>query len=1382
MMTFLICGILLAVLVALFWATFSRASSPERRPAQVLLPPIALILSVVLLALFTYADSAAKDVWVAASNSFGPLQGVNAIFPRAIAINALFAFTFLCVKLVYLMVVSLLPDKGMMLLSHLFAFAYEMDDENRWVLKRRFLGTKKLFRKMFIAVLILSTLLFVLTAIFPRLFGTLFFPAFAIITFGEVVSFLSGLEPKDKNGDAVEFVDDGSKRYSIYQNLMRVYESYQDRVLYSDVLNHGYFSQINRDDIIGPLEADKDRLKRLAAGYLRSLKSLHHDIDADMAMGMVGLLEGKNTLFATPFYRDYTDYFALPLVRTLMQGNKVVVMFGEDVSETDLQDWFRESLTVICGVESMWRLGSLRTKQIDQLDVAFMSMSDANNLDLTRALARRQNRIAMVAMFNPSVSFATSQIGFGILARRLAAFGRVVYCAFDRNTNGLVDALSHALSTPFCEVCPTISSRGETCSMIWKAEDPQGVSLHHQLYGNVAQYLGLGTELGSIALRYDVDKVTWLSSKNVPINDVRWIALQYYRQICEFANLPTAAWSIDGRFSFHDSLWSQRREDRAFLIVEDESCNSFEILRQFSTRACSNSFINVISPDYLLRDYMSDNSKLLVRDSKAIPRIVPDYSLGLRNVALSVFARLAQEPMDLHDIRKQFELAEIESQDIRATLCQLALKYIVPDSTREIVSECLLEETVHESIDPESLRYLDRTQIRLVKGCELHRYCETILRNAFYVCEDESIDKRVLGSCLYGHVYQNMVPGQFVSLEGRYYEVLDITVSSRSTSRVALRRAADHFSRRRFYRQVKEVRLGNWDSSSRWHRTRSYSGVNIQVAEVDVSVHTDGYAEMASRSDFRTARYVGLSHIPDREYFKKSALKISVDGASTQVIATLTVLLGELIATMYADNAQYLLIGSTAAERCDCPRGSYVRISSEETALDPSCIYVFEDSNIDLGLIDSFDRNVVHFLELLQDFLVWHSDRMARKNVIDVNVLAAALRDFIADDTLDLSATAPEDPKKAAKEGAQAPKGKDGKEKKPGLWRRLINFLKGLFGKKPQAEEPVETEAEDPEERRNILSQIVELLSGIMELKRIEERERRHEDHEEELVEIPDPYKESNFLFFGGKESPDWLAVEDTAMLLADHQLVDFELSAARNDKVDMNEAIDQVIEEGIVHLCDFCGKPLLGVEYDILEDGRERCLTCSRQTVKSQAELEELFASVRGSMCVKYGIHIKSPITVRMVSSAEIASRMDRTFTPTPGFDARAVGVAVNSNGKYTIYLENGAPRLSLIETISHELTHIWQYENWNDAVINARYGSGNNLVIYEGMAVWSAIQYLFAVNEPEFATRLFTEEARREDEYGKGLRLYYKKYGMQTDGRIGRRRTPFQAGMSPL
>ena len=43
-------------------------------------------------------------------------------------------------------------------------------------------------------------------------------------------------------------------------------------------------------------------------------------------------------------------------------------------------------------------------------------------------------------------------------------------------------------------------------------------------------------------------------------------------------------------------------------------------------------------------------------------------------------------------------------------------------------------------------------------------------------------------------------------------------------------------------------------------------------------------------------------------------------------------------------------------------------------------------------------------------------------------------------------------------------------------------------------------------------------------------------------------------------------------------------------------------------------------------------------------------------------------------------------------------LGVAINKKKKYSIILENGAPRISLIATFAHELTHIWQYTNWDN------------------------------------------------------------------------------------
>ena len=51
-------------------------------------------------------------------------------------------------------------------------------------------------------------------------------------------------------------------------------------------------------------------------------------------------------------------------------------------------------------------------------------------------------------------------------------------------------------------------------------------------------------------------------------------------------------------------------------------------------------------------------------------------------------------------------------------------------------------------------------------------------------------------------------------------------------------------------------------------------------------------------------------------------------------------------------------------------------------------------------------------------------------------------------------------------------------------------------------------------------------------------------------------------------------------------------------------------------------------------------------------------------------------------------------------------------------------------METIAHELTHIWQFANWNRKEMSRRYGSNRDMV-YEGMAEWAAIQFLYLIGE---------------------------------------------------
>ena len=213
---------------------------------------------------------------------------------------------------------------------------------------------------------------------------------------------------------------------------------------------------------------------------------------------------------------------------------------------------------------------------------------------------------------------------------------------------------------------------------------------------------------------------------------------------------------------------------------------------------------------------------------------------------------------------------------------------------------------------------------------------------------------------------------------------------------------------------------------------------------------------------------------------------------------------------------------------------------------------------------------------------------------------------------------------------------------------------------------------------------------------------------------------------------------------------------------------------------CDFCGHVLSGVEYEKLRDGRDRCVSCSRTVVKGQQAVEALFFQVKAGLTEKFGINLPTVPTVKVVSQDKLSRALGEKFVPTKNFDPRAVGVATNRRGQFGIMLENGAPRLNLIATSAHELTHIWQYSTWNWEKMEALYGD-SFLAVCEGMAKWAELQYLFLINEAARADEMLLEEAAREDVYGYGLRLYLNRYPMSR-GVCLEGDTPFDHPEEPL
>ena len=94
---------------------------------------------------------------------------------------------------------------------------------------------------------------------------------------------------------------------------------------------------------------------------------------------------------------------------------------------------------------------------------------------------------------------------------------------------------------------------------------------------------------------------------------------------------------------------------------------------------------------------------------------------------------------------------------------------------------------------------------------------------------------------------------------------------------------------------------------------------------------------------------------------------------------------------------------------------------------------------------------------------------------------------------------------------------------------------------------------------------------------------------------------------------------------------------------------------------------------------------------------------------------------------------------------------------------------RDTAIQTIVHELTHIWQYKNWNQNEIKRLYNNpGIRDIVYEGMAEWVSIQYLYLIGEKSYAQKQELMECARDDIYGYGMNMYRDKYPFIKDSSL--------------
>ena len=266
------------------------------------------------------------------------------------------------------------------------------------------------------------------------------------------------------------------------------------------------------------------------------------------------------------------------------------------------------------------------------------------------------------------------------------------------------------------------------------------------------------------------------------------------------------------------------------------------------------------------------------------------------------------------------------------------------------------------------------------------------------------------------------------------------------------------------------------------------------------------------------------------------------------------------------------------------------------------------------------------------------------------------------------------------------------------------------------------------------------------------------------VLEKP-PYHERYYLKYHDGNRTTGLDLTGTRAFLQSIGFDGGELKQAREGK-DCAENLRNVEQnKNNQTVCSYCGKEISGIDFYKLPDGRVRCTTCSNTIVKTKAEIEELFERVVDNLETFFGATIDVPISIEVTEERKLKKKVG---VPLGGRDDQSIlilGVAISKKKKYSIILENGAPRISLIATFAHELTHIWQYTHWDNNKKFKECPKDKRLLIYEGMAKWAEIQYLYLVGETAVAKREEYITRNREDEYGIGFCMYEDVYPLSRE-----------------
>lgn len=844
--------------------------------------------------------------------------------------------------------------------------AYEYCSEN----KMSYVKSEWYFSHLFFKYLIWFGLIMLLLSLAAMQFHLVYLPLYAILSLllcFELFWYFDGLIKPSSPSDSISTEVSISKIQADYDKLCKSYrETWNEKIF--------LYWQFKSP------KPNKITVENLQNEFLKNLSIQSKSLSSDDVQIFEEIEKKRDILISCTCYEDISLLLFAAIYKKLLAGENILFITNKPINdsnniyEVNIAEWITNSLKQVSQLEHFANAQQLDPTVISEISSNIV-VSQADNILANRYYEKKWfYDLQCVVVLSFSDFYRCEISSLNILINLLKDQNQqlqhiVINNLYRESIESSVRSLLK-VDGDLVEYRYPSSNSMFTHLLVYKT-DTEGIFQSKLLRGYVNKFLGEETSLAVFALKDNITHIKLFGLDGYPATE--YIEeLDNNRSNFNFDTTSIAKNAFQA-FKYTETPHLSHSTDNGVICCRDNFFNLPYSAKMYNAFNKKLSLINIICPPYLLRSYFAHNLHYFYHSPVyAIPPVISKTSFSAAYYLLWKLTSSKLTAQKISELMVSCFENPVNHSDCIAACSKLIFEHIgitnienhlIADSvyyfntTRRRYEKQVLYSLGKDILDAKKLEFQKRVIIKTTNGVEL-------------------------GHIQYDFLFQNYLPGQIHEFGGKPYFIGNFD-SNNFVNSVSFSSPSEIIR----YHNTRKVTINNISLESRIPAAIKTidNKYRLSVLESAFSVTSTGYFTFNKAIDLHNQPgFTPVSSVPVRNYTSGRMLMIEywVNGYTTEqktsLVNTFTVLISELLLSLFPETYRYLFCGSPFADlHLESEVFSYYFGVIDEPDIGNKTnenyirVYIIEDAHQDLGLIrpifDRFDSMML----LIDDYLTW---------------------------------------------------------------------------------------------------------------------------------------------------------------------------------------------------------------------------------------------------------------------------------------------------------------------------------------------------------------------------------------------------------------------------